>query len=297
VQHPEYEVHAVRFCRPEFDCPGLIWHQGDLRDPQTVDQTINGMDIVIQAAATTSGSRDIVNQPFIHVTDNAVMNSLLLRAAYNYRVKHFIFFSCSTMYQSSIYALKESDFNPADEIHPSYFGVGWTKVYVEKMCEFFANLGLSRHTVIRHSNIYGPHDKFDLERSHVFGATVTKAMTATDRIVIWGTGKERRDLLYIDDLIYFVDQSIKHQENLYEVFNCGSGQSLSVEELVHKIVVASGRDLKVEHDLTMPSIDISLSLDCNKAKNELGWKPKIELDEGIERTLKWYRETRKNTFG
>jgi nucleoside-diphosphate-sugar epimerase len=115
--------------------------------------------------------------------------------------------------------------------------------------------------------------------------------------VIWGTGKERRDLLYIDDLIYFVDQSIKHQENLYEVFNCGSGQSLSVEELVHKIVVASGRDLKVEHDLTMPSIDISLSLDCNKAKNELGWKPKIELDEGIERTLKWYRETRKNTFG
>ena len=68
----------------------------------------------------------------------------------------------------------------AEEIKSTYFGAGHTKVYLEKMCEFYARFGKTKHTVIRHSNIYGPYDKFDLEKSHVFGATVAKIFNSTD---------------------------------------------------------------------------------------------------------------------
>ena len=208
----DVEVHAVWHNRKAFECEHVIWHQGDLRNTEDVERLVKGMDIVIQAAATTSGSKDIVNRPYIHVTDNAVMNSLLLRAAYDHSVSNFVFFSCTVMYNSSESALKESDFNAGQELHPRYQGVGWTKVYVEKMCDFFSKLGRTKHTIIRHSNIYGPYDKYDLERSHVFGATITKVMTAKEKIAVWGTGEEERDLLHVDDLTDFVEKSIEFQE-------------------------------------------------------------------------------------
>ena len=90
---PEFEVHAVRFNRPEYDAQGVTWHKCDLRDPEVLDKLIPGFDIIIQAAATTSGAKDIVTKPFIHVTDNAVMNSYLFRSAFEHKVKHVIFFS------------------------------------------------------------------------------------------------------------------------------------------------------------------------------------------------------------
>ena len=285
----EYEVHAVRFTRPEFALPGVVWHQADLRDATACENLVKGMDIIVQAAATTSGSKDIVTKPFIHVTDNAVMNSVLFRAAFEAKVKHVVFFSCTVMYPSSEKALKESDFDANVPLHPRYFGVGNTKLYIEKMCEFFAGISETKFTAIRHSNIYGAHDKFDLERSHVFGATITKVMTATDKITVWGTGEEERDLLHCDDLCDFVQAAIERQPGKYALYNCGLGRAISIKDLVHSIVAASGKTLAIEHDLTAPTIKTSLFLDCAKAKAELGWQPKVSLDEGIKRTIAWWR--------
>lgn len=286
----DLEIHAVRFNRPEFACENVIWHQADLRNPSTVDQLISGMDVIIQAAATTSGSKDIVTRPFIHVTDNAVMNSYLFRSAFEHKVKHVLFFSCTVMYQSSDKALKESDFDANSALHPRYFGVGNTKLYIEKMCEFYAGIGETKFTAIRHSNIYGPHDKFDLERSHVFGATVTKVMTATDKITVWGTGDEERDVLYVDDLVNFVELAMTKQPEKYRLYNCGYGSAIPIKELVQRIVGASGKNLKIEHDLSQPTIKTSLFLDCSRAKQELGWQPSTTLDDGIAQTIAWWRE-------
>ena len=285
----EYEVHAGWHQRPPLEIDNVTWHQGDLRNPQDVQRLVTGMDVIIQAAATTSGSKDTVNQPYIHVTDNAVMNSLLLRAAFGCNVEHFIFFSCTVIYQSSEKALSEDDFDASQELYPRYFGIGWTKLYVEKMCEFFARMGRTKHTVIRHSNIYGPYDKYDLERSHVFGATVTKVMTANEKIVVWGTGEEKRDLLHVEDLVRFVEFSLSKQTTPYELLNCGLGKAISIRKLVEMMVKISGKSLEIEHDLSKPTIKTSLFLDCNKAKHQLGWEPIIDLEEGIRRTLEWYQ--------
>lgn len=289
-QRRDLEVHAVSFSRPPYACPAVTWHHADLRRPEDVASVVDGMDIIIQAAATTSGARDIVERPYIHTTDNAVMNSLLLRQTHASRVKHFVFFSCTVMLPSSERPLSETDWDANAPIKQAYFASGWTKVYIEKMCEFFASLGVTRHTVIRHSNIYGPHDKFDLERSHVFGASVTKVMTATDgRIVVWGGGKEARDLLYVDDLVDFVARAIDHQSERYALYNCGSGEVISVNDLVRAIVACSSRPLAIEHDLSKPSIETSLRLNCRKAERELGWRPNTSLEEGIRQTLAWWR--------
>jgi nucleoside-diphosphate-sugar epimerase len=286
----KYEVHAVRFNRPEFPLPNTTWHQCDLRDPASVEKLVKGKDIIIQAAATTSGSKDIVTKPFIHVTDNAVMNSLLFRSAFEARAKHVVFFSCTVMYQSSEKPLKESDFDANQPLHPRYFGVGNTKLYIEKMCEFFAGISETKFTAIRHSNIYGPHDKYDLERSHFFGATVTKVMQAEGKMTVWGTGEEERDLLHADDLTDFVQAALEKQKEKYRLYNCGLGRAHSVLNVVNMIIAASGKHLGIEHDLSAPTIKTSLCLDCSLAEKELGWKPKISLEDGIKSTIAWWRE-------
>lgn len=283
------EVHAVHFNRPAFECDNVIWHHADLRDPNAIETVVPGMDIIIQAAATTSGAKDIVTRPYIHVTDNAIMNSYLFRSAFEHRVKKVIFFSCTVMYQSSDTPLKETDFDANQPLHPRYFGVGHTKLYIEKMCEFFANISDTQFTAIRHSNIYGPHDKFDLERSHVFGATVTKVMTAEEKITVWGTGEEERDLLHIDDLARFVSLAIEKQSSPFRLYNCGYGKTVAIRDLVQKIVKASGKGLVIEHDLSQPTIKTSLCLDTTLAKQELGWQPTTELDAGIANTLDWWQ--------
>lgn len=264
----------------------------DLTRPEDVNKAVRGADLVIQAAATTSGAKEIVSKPYYHVTDNALMNALIFRACYENQVRHLIFFSCTVMYPGDLEeAVKESDFNY--QINDKYFGAAWTKVYAEKMCEFYSRIGPTRYTAIRHSNIYGPHDKFDLERSHVFGATVTKVMTVPDhgKFVVWGDGSEERDLLYVDDLMDFVDRVLALQKSPFELINVGAGESISVRQLVEKIIEHSGKDLKIEFDRTKPTIPFKLKLNIDRAKKLYQWFPKTSLDQGILRTLDWYRSS------
>lgn len=291
ARREDLEIHALRFSRPAYDVPGVTWHHADLRDGDAVNRLVAGMDVIIQAAATTSGARDIVRTPYIHVTDNAVMNSLLLRACFDHKVGHFVFFSCSVMYQPREKPWREEEWDASQELHPNYFHTGWTKIYIEKMCEFFGRLGVTRHTVIRHTNVYGPYDKFDLERSHVFGATVTKVMTSkTGTITVWGTGEEARDLIHVDDLVRFVELSVDRQTTPYEMMHVSAGSSIRIKDLVAKIVAASGRNLRIEHDPAGPTIKTSFALDHGRAMQKLGWRPQVALDEGIRRTVQWWKQ-------
>lgn len=267
----------------------LLLLKADLTQKSDVDKVVKDKDIIIQAAAVTSGSKDILTKPYIHVTDNAIMNSLILRAAFEAKVKHVVFFSCTVMYPNQNRPVREEDFNY--HITDRYFGVGWTKVYVEKMCEFFSKISRTKYTAIRHSNIYGPFDKYDLEHSHVFGATMTKIMTNKDgNVTVWGDGSEERDLLYVSDLVDFVELILTSQKEPFELINVGSGVSVSVANLVSKIIEISGKDIKIKFDTSKPTIKFSLSLNLDKARKKYGWMPKTSLEQGIEQTMKWYKQ-------
>lgn len=291
----KYEVHGAALKR---NCKELYWehfHKTDLTSRKEVNELFQKQkfDIVIQAAANTSGSKDIVERPYLHVTDNAVMNSLILQACFDYNVGHFLFLSCGVMYNPERSPVTEQDFFLDEGIHKRYFGVGWTKVYVEKMCEFFAGLGRTKHTAIRHSNTYGPYDKYDLEKSHMFGATITKVMEARDgdEIVVWGDGKTERDLLYVTDVVEFIHKAIEGQKAPYELYNVGYGESFSVAYIVNKIVELSGKKLIVKQDLTKPTINTKLSLQSEKAFNDLGWQYKTTIEDGITKTIQWYKKS------
>tara|TARA_B100000315_G_scaffold237873_1_gene255086 strand:- start:6912 stop:7862 length:951 start_codon:yes stop_codon:yes gene_type:complete len=286
----DFEVYGTYLNSNPLDHPEIRMSRADLTNQHEVDSVVKGMDVIIQAAAITSGIKDVSENPHKIIADNAVMNSLIFRSAFDHAVSHVVFLSCTVMYHSSDVPLKEIDFDANREIYPNYFGAAWNKVYLEKMCEFYSRLGRNKYTAIRHSNIYGPYDKYDLEKSHVLGATITKVMTAKDgKIIVWGTGEEERDLLYVSDLVKFVELAIAKQKNPFELYNVGYGSSISIKDLVNKIIDCSNKQLIAEHDLSKPSNKTALCLDCEKAKEELDWEPRISLEEGIQKTIEWYK--------
>lgn len=267
--------------------------KADLTKEHKANQVLSlGFDVVIQAAAYSTGARDAKEKPYLQITPNAVVNSWIFQAAFNNNVSRVIFPSCSVMYPSRDEPSKETDVDRNNLLGP-YFGAANMKLYSEAMCQFFAGLGRTKFTVIRPSNIYGPHDRFDPERSHVFGATIRKVMEAEDgKIVVWGQGQEVRDFLYEDDFVRFVEMVIDQQDYPFDIFNVGLGRSITIRELVEKVVKASGKDLEIIYDPSGPTIGTKISIDVNKAKEKFGWQPEVSLDEGIAKTIAWYRQNK-----
>ncbi|MFO0989000.1 MAG: NAD(P)-dependent oxidoreductase [Alphaproteobacteria bacterium] len=282
---PGVELVAVRHRRPGYDLPGLRWIDADLTRDEGARAAVAGADVVIQAAATTSGAKDIVERPYIHATDNAVMNSLLLRACHEAKVGHFVFFSCSVMYQPSERPVRETDFDLSRPLFPSYVAAGWTKIYVERMCEMYAGFGRLRCTALRHSNVYGPHDKFDLDRSHMLGATVTKAMTAPEggTLTVWGTSEG--GTYYVGDLVRCVEMVMVRQTTPFALYNVGFGEAVKVRDVVERVIAATGRRRHRARSFAA-SIPFSLALDSSRIGAEIGWRAEI----GLARTIDYWSE-------
>jgi len=293
AQNPNFEVYGTYLNSKPYHNDKISLIKSDLTKREDVNRVVKGMDVIVHMAATTSGAKDIVSRPYIHVSDNAIMSHFLLRAAFDNNVKHFIFPSCSIVYPSwNKNPVKENDID-LEKIDKKYFGAAWMKIGMEKACEFFSRLGRTKHTVFRHSNVYGPYDKYDLERSHVFGATVTKVMQAkrSDNIDVWGKGVEERDLIYVSDIVSFIEKAIEKQDREFELVNIGLGESISIKNLVEKIIKLSKKeDIGIKFHLDKPTIETKVALDYSLAKKIFGWQPEISLEEGIKKTIQWYRE-------
>lgn len=289
-QRGDLEVSGLCFQKNPFPGNPKIG-TADLRVPAQVEEAISETDVLIQAAAVTAGSKAVSKAPHEFITDNVMMNTLLWQAAHRKKIPHVIFMSCTVMYPDLDRPVVEGDTVFGDDLPSAYFGGAWIKIFAEKLARFYSSQGETRFTAIRHSNIYGPHDKFDLDRAHVFGASVTKVLNAPEggKVELHGSGKAVRDLLYISDLVRFVEMAMEKQQTPFEIFNVGLGEGISVKELVQKMVTLSGKNLEVVCDLRQRSIDNKLILNCAKAKTEIGWEPRISLEEGILKTLDWAR--------
>jgi GDP-L-fucose synthase len=286
-----YKITATYFNENKYEpVPGVKYVKVDLRNESEVREIVKGQDLIIHAAATTTGSKDVIERPYIHVTDNAVMNSWLFREAHLNKIKHLIFLSCTVMYQPKDHPQKETDWSASDEIYDNYFGVGNMKVFSENMCDFYSRLKNTKFTAIRHSNVYGPYDKFDLDKCHVVPAFINKIINSDKVLDVWGDGSAKRDVIYIDDLVKMIECIFDKQETPYELFNCGTGKALSIRELADVIMTANNKELTLKFDITKPSIPTIVMLDCEKAKKMLGWEPKTGISDGIKKTSKWYKK-------
>ena len=285
-----FKIYAVYNKKPKFYLKNVKWIKADLRKLNNCLKVTKNCDIVIQAAATTSGSKDIINSPYIHVTDNAIMNSYILKSSFINKVKHFIFTSCTVMYKNSETPLNETDVDNT-KIFDGYFGVANTKLYIEKMCEFYSKISDTKFSIIRHSNLYGPYDKYDLNKGHFIGSSVVKIFDKK-KIKIFGEGNEKRDYLYIEDFIRMVKNIVFKQKDKFEIFNCTYGKSYKIKDVLKKMIEISKTNKEIKH-VKGKNLNINILVSSVKAKKKLGWYPKTKLNVGIRKTLSWY----KNYYG
>jgi nucleoside-diphosphate-sugar epimerase len=106
---------------------------------------------------------------------------------------------------------------------------------------------------------------------------------------VWGTGEEARDLIHVDDLVRFVGLCLERQQEPYRMLHAGSGRAIRIRDIVASIVAASGRDLRIEHDPAGPTIRTSFALDSSLAAEVIGWKPEVPFEDGVRRTVDWWR--------
>ncbi len=288
----KYQIRAVDLNLPSNPQPGVEWIQADLTKKEDVQKVMKDVDVVLQYAAVSTGIRDAIERPYLHVTDNVVMNSFLMREAFEQNVEHFIFPSCTVMYNAAPNPVVEDDFNGVLDENSAYFGGGGMKVYLENVCKFYSKLGKTKFTVIRQSNLYGPHDKFQLEKSHVFAASITKVMIAQEggEVVVWGDGSEKKDFIYVGDLMNFIELALNQQQSQFELVNLGGGEAVSIKNLVETIVDASKKNVKISYDLTKPTRKVSLEINSDKAKTLFNWQPKTDIKSGIGNVITWYRQ-------
>ena len=144
--------------------------------------------------------------------------------------------------------------------------------------------------MVRHSNTYGPYDKNDPDRSHVLAGTIRKVMHASDSISIWGTGEEGRDFVYVGDVVNAIQILIDKQTDSFERVNVSAGYPLTINELVNKAVQHSGKKLEITHDVTKPSVPVTLCFDHSYIENKYGWTPLVDIDTGLQLTIDWYKK-------
>jgi GDP-L-fucose synthase len=283
----KYKIYAVYNKKKPFSFKNVKWIKADLRKYRDCLRVTALSDILIQAAATTSGSKDIINKPFLHVTDNAIINSYLLKASLKNKVKNFIFTSCTVMYHDSKRSLDEADVNEK-KIFTNYYGVGHTKLYIEKMCKFYSKISKTKFSIVRHSNIYGPYDKFSLTKGHFIGSSIKKVFLKSRKIKIFGLGKEKRDYLYVDDFANFVYLLITKQKSNFEIFNCTYGKSFKIIEILNKIIKISNQNKKIKK-IKGKNLNVNILVNSKKAFRLLGWYPKFTIYEGLKKTIEWYK--------
>ena len=278
--------------KPKKNFKNVVWIKTNLLNKNSLKNLFKKFkyDYVIQSAAVTAGVKSMKSDPFMFISDNAIMNSLLIKQAVLNNVKHFIFLSCTVMYHSSQKKLSEKDLDLKKKIHPNYEGIAYTKLYIENICKFYSNNSNTKFTALRHSNIYGPYDKFNNPNGHFMSSMISKLYNSNNNVLeVWGDGSEKRDFLYIDDLLSGMALVFKKQKPSFEVFNISYGKSFSVNQIVNKLIKVSKIKKKLIFLKDKPTIKVNILVDSKKIIKKINWRNKNKIDEGINKTIRWYK--------
>ena len=274
----------------------IEYFSGDLRLEKDCQKAVSGIDYVFMCAANTSGAKIMATTPLVHLTPNILMNMQMLQAAYAAGVKKFLFISTNTVYPLTDFPVKESDVT--NEFYESYHVVAWMKRFTEIVCDMYSSRIKEpmKTVVVRPGNLYGPFDKFDWEKSKVIPAIMRRAIEKHDPFEVWGDGMDLKDFLYIDDL---VDGLILAMEKLeeFEPINIASGVPVTIRDVLSEILKSADyEDADVQYDSSKPTMIPKRMIDISLAKEKLGFKPKVSLEDGIQRTVDWYRDYYKNSI-
>lgn len=264
--------------------------QCDLTKREDCSAVVKDTDFVFLCAANTSGAAVMAKNPIVHVTTNLLINSQVLEAACLAGVERLLFVSSTTVYPAVQYAVKEEEAFVGDP-HESYLGVGWMKRYIEKLAQFYCQRYGMKIALVRPTNAYGPYDKFDFETSHVLPALIRRAVQKENPFEVWGDGTAVRDFIYVTDLVEGLLAALEHCAN-GDAINMGSSRPVSIKEAVEITLKLTGHaDAKVVYDASKPTTIPVRIVDSTKAKTLLNFQPQVSFEEGMRRTIEWYRST------
>lgn len=273
--------------------PEIELIKADLTNLEDCLKVSKGMDYIfhaagaVSAAGVTSGSN-----PMGAITSNLVLTATMLQAAWSANVERFLLFSSSTGYPALNHPIKEEEFWEGPT-HPSYFGYGWMRRYLERMGEFAHQRSNMKVAIVRPTAVYGRYDDFDPITAHVVPALIRRAVEKENPYVVWGSRDVVRDFLHITDLIKGSMLLLeKHPE--CDPVNIGYGSTVTVGEIVDLIIEASNHNsAEVIFDESKPTTIPFRMVDTTKAEKLLGFKSSITMREGLQDTVNWYVETRK----
>jgi GDP-L-fucose synthase len=269
----------------------------DLRVPQEVQQLFDTArpDVVIHLAAVVGGIGANSKHPGQFFYDNAMMGLNLIERARSSGIQKFVCLGTVCSYPKFTPApfMEDSFWDGYPEETNAPYGLA-KKMLLVQLQSYRAEYGFPGIYLVP-VNLYGPKDNFDLESSHVIPALIHKCVTARDagesKVVVWGTGKATREFLYVEDAAEAIVLAAEEYDKPAPV-NLGSGNELSIWDLVYQIKDLVGFSGSIEWDDTKPDGQPRRFLDTTRARKEFGWTSRTTFREGLRRTVAWFIENR-----
>jgi len=267
----------------------ISYIQADLTKKDDCIKAVKGCDVAIMAAAVSGGARQAISTPHRQLTDNLVMDTLLLEAMFFENITRIVYLSSATVYQEFDGYIKENEIDLNMEPHPSYRGVGWAKRSAEKICHFWHDKYGMEIIIARCSNIYGPYAKFDPSVSNFIPALIRKAVDRNDPFEVWGNPIVERDVIYSEDMAQAVILLLINENIKFDVFNLGYGKTVTVDKVVHSSLSHSHHNPKnINYSENEPETIRVRALNCDKIKHSLDWSPVNNIENGIQKTTQWW---------
>ena len=248
---------------------------------------------VFLTAAKVGGIMANIEHPAEFLYENLMIECNIINSAYKYGVKKLLFLGSSCIYPRECSQPMKDEYLLNGKLEPTNEGYALAKIAGIKLCEYYNKQYNTDFISLIPSNVYGIGDNFDLNNSHVVAALIRRFREAKVRklpiIKLWGTGKAKREFLYVDDLadacMYFMENY--DAKELPPFINIGTGKDISIKKLAELIRDIERYEGKIVWDTSKPDgmprkvVDITIA-------NKLGWQANISLEEGIKKTYEWF---------
>jgi GDP-L-fucose synthase len=266
----------------------------DLRRQADVDRWVKAEkpDCVIIAAATVGGILANDTRPAEFLYDNVAIGTNLVEAARRAGVEKLLFLGSSCIYPRLAPQPMSEDALLTGPLEPTNQWYAIAKIAGLMLCRAYRRQYGCDFIAAMPTNLYGPGDKFDLMSSHVVPALIAKANEAkrsgADELVVWGSGRPRREFMYVDDLADALVFLLAHYSDESHV-NIGVGYDVTIRELAELVARTVGLKARLRFDASKPDGMPRKLMDSGRLL-AMGWKPKTALEDGLRQTVAWYSE-------
>jgi GDP-L-fucose synthase len=253
-------------------------------------------EIVIDAAARVGGILANNDFPYQFLMENMQIQNNLIDASLKSNVQKFIFLGSSCIYPKFAPQPLKEEYLLTDSLEPTNEWYAIAKITGVKACQAVRKQFSKDYVSLMPTNLYGTYDNFDLHTSHVLPAMIRKFHEAKVNsdvpVTLWGSGTPMREFLYVDDLAEAAVFALDHTLPEY-LYNVGTGIDLTIRELAETIQKVVGHKGEIVWDQSKPDGTPRKLMDISKM-HALGWRHRVELEEGIAKTYAWFLENQHN---